>query len=185
MLPASPKAWNDVTQGGQALEAAEAQSAGLPDAPLSIESVFRERVNPTLSTSIITRGLVHRCFGDRTQLNGGCNSDFAASSDVCDLTMGDFNHPSSAMYSLTREFVLADEFIQGAFDGSYPNHQYLACGCAPEYPDAANCPASRGVAATVNTMQPEWRPSREEWKSALCRSKPGQHVAGANRAKHR
>ena len=39
------------------------------------------------------------------------------------------------------EFVLADNFFQGAFGGSFLNHQYLICACAPEYPNADTAPA--------------------------------------------
>ena len=41
---------------------------------------------------------------------------------------------SSALFALARQYVLADHFFQGAFGGSFLNHQYLICACAPEYP---------------------------------------------------
>ena len=37
----------------------------------------------------------------------------------------------SALYALARRYVLADQFFQGAFGGSFLNHQYLICACAP------------------------------------------------------
>jgi acid phosphatase len=47
---------------------------------------------------------------------------------------------------LAEEFVLADNFFQGAFGGSFLNHQYLVCACAPEYPDADTAPAKPSIA---------------------------------------
>ncbi len=47
---------------------------------------------------------------------------------------------------LAREFVLADNFFQGAFGGSFLNHQYLICACAPEYPDADTAAAKPAIA---------------------------------------
>ncbi|HEX4457216.1 MAG TPA: acid phosphatase, partial [Polyangia bacterium] len=38
------------------------------------------------------------------------------------------------------QYVLADNFYMGAFGGSFLNHQYLICGCAPEYPNANTAP---------------------------------------------
>jgi len=42
--------------------------------------------------------------------------------------------------------VLADHFFQGAFGGSFLNHQYLICACAPEYPNADSSPAKPSIA---------------------------------------
>jgi phospholipase C len=38
--------------------------------------------------------------------------------------------------------VLADNFFQWAFGGSYLNHQFLICSCAPIYPGDGNTPPS-------------------------------------------
>jgi acid phosphatase len=43
--------------------------------------------------------------------------------------------------------VLADNFFQGAFGGSFLNHQYLICACAPEYPGADDSPAKQSITA--------------------------------------
>src|SRR5207247_7503394 len=40
-----------------------------------------------------------------------------------------------------KEYTLADRFFMGAFGGSYLNHQYLICACAPQHAEAA--PAMR------------------------------------------
>jgi acid phosphatase len=51
------------------------------------------------------------------------------------------------LWSIARQYTLADNFFMGAFGGSYLNHQYLICACAPEYPDAANSPARDLISA--------------------------------------
>jgi acid phosphatase len=61
--------------------------------------------------------------------------------------MGHFDYSGSAMYKLAQQFVLADNFFEGAFGGSFLNHQYLVCACAPEYPNADTAAAKPTIAA--------------------------------------
>jgi phospholipase C len=49
------------------------------------------------------------------------------------------DHP---LWNLAHQYVLADNFFQGAFGGSYLNHQFLICSCAPIYPGDGNTPPS-------------------------------------------
>jgi acid phosphatase len=60
--------------------------------------------------------------------------------------MGHYDYSQSALFSLAKEFVLADNFFQGAFGGSFLNHQYLICACAPEYPNADTAAAKPSIA---------------------------------------
>jgi len=80
------------------------------------------------------------------QINGGANDMFAAWSDAGGLTMGRFDTSGTAMYKLAQQYVLADNFFQGAFGGSFLNHQYLVCACAPEYPNADTATAAPTIA---------------------------------------
>src|SRR5690242_18404279 len=61
---------------------------------------------------------------------------FAAWADSGGLTMGYFT-PTAAeqmpLWRWARDYVLADHFFQGAFGGSFLNHVYLVCACAPYY----------------------------------------------------
>src|SRR5262249_50799094 len=52
-----------------------------------------------------------------------------------------------AMWQVARRYTLADHFFMGAFGGSFLNHQYLVCACAPEYPDADRSPAKERISA--------------------------------------
>jgi acid phosphatase len=146
VLPALPPTWGGVTAAGTEQVVTEAQSAGLPNAPFSIERVFTPQSNFTLSTSTVTRDLVHRFFEHQMQIDGGRNDGYAAWSDAGGLVMGHYDYSRSALYALAKEFVLADNFFQGAFGGSFLNHQYLICACAPVYPDADTAAAKPSIA---------------------------------------
>jgi acid phosphatase len=146
VLPTLPPTWRGVTHTGVQPVVTQAQSAGLPNAPFAIETGFERSAKVTLSTSTITRDLWHRFFENQMQIAGGRNDGFAAWSDAGGLTMGGFDYSSSAMFRLAREFVLADNFFQGAFGGSFLNHQYLICACAPVYPGADTAPAKPTIA---------------------------------------
>ena len=80
------------------------------------------------------------------QIDGGKNDQYAAWSDAGGLTMGYYDNSRSALYALARQYVLADHFFQGAFGGSFLNHQYLICACAPQYPNADAAPARPTIA---------------------------------------
>jgi acid phosphatase len=94
----------------------------------------------------VTRDLAHRFFEHQMQIDGGKNDGYAAWSDAGGLAMGHFDTSRSALYALAREYVLADHFFQGAFGGSFLNHQYLICACAPQYPNADTAPARPSIA---------------------------------------
>jgi phospholipase C len=82
------------------------------------------------------RDLWHRFYENQMQINGGANNMFAAWADSGGMTMGYFNPASKAdhpLWSWARQYVLADHFFQGAFGGSFLNHFYLICSCAPYY----------------------------------------------------
>ena len=145
-LPTLPPTWRGVTASGITPVVTEAQSAGLPNAPFPIEHAFTAQSNVTLSTSTVTRDLVHRFFENQMQIDGGKNDGYAAWSDAGGLVMGHYDSSQSALYRLAQEFVLADNFFQGAFGGSFLNHQYLICACAPEYPNADTAPAKPSIA---------------------------------------
>jgi acid phosphatase len=145
-LPKLPRTWGGVTAPGIEPVVTEAQSAGLPNAPFSIEHAFAAQANVTLTTSTVTRDLVHRFFEHQMQIDGGKNDGYAAWSDAGGLVMGHYDYSQSALYALAKEFVLADHFFQGAFGGSFLNHQYLICACAPVYPNADAAAAKPSIA---------------------------------------
>ena len=146
VLPSLPPTWGGVTAPGYEPVITQAQSAGLPNAPFSIEHAFTAQSNVTLSTSAVTRDLYHRFFEHQMQIDGGGNDGYAAWSDAGGLAMGHYDTSHSALYALARQYVLADHFFQGVFGGSFLNHQYLICACAPEYPNADTAAAKPSIA---------------------------------------
>ena len=166
VLATLPRTWGGVTASGTRPVVTEAQSAGLPNAPFSIEHAFTAQSNVALSTSTITRDLVHRFFEHQMQIDGGRNDGYAAWSDAGGLALGHYDYSESALYSLAKEFVLADNFFQGAFGGSFLNHQYLICACAPEYPNADTAAAKPSIAVLEQDAAGHYLPRLKQAKDA-------------------
>ena len=135
-LATLPPVWGGVTAAGSSVTVSQAQSAGLANAPFNIGTAFKASANATIDGTVVTRDLYHRFFENQMQINGGKNDMFAAFADSGGLVMGYFDYSASPMYKLAQQYTLADHFFQGAFGGSFLNHQYLICACAPEYPNA-------------------------------------------------
>ena len=141
-----PPAWGGLTAAGQPVTVTQAQTTNvLPNAPFQIDSPTPAWGGPVLSNTIITRDLYHRFFENQMQIDGGLNDKFAAWGDSGGTVMGYFDGSRTAMWKIAHDYTLADRFFQGAFGGSYLNHQYLICACLPEYPDADTNPAKPSI----------------------------------------
>jgi acid phosphatase len=136
VLATLPQTWGGVTAAGVTPVVTQAASGGLPNAPFSVESAFTPATGFALSTFTVSRDLYHRFYENQMEIDGGKNDKFAAWADAGGLTMGHYDYSESALYNLARKYTLADEFFAGAFGGSFLNHQYLICACAPTYPNA-------------------------------------------------
>jgi phospholipase C len=79
---------------------------------------------------------IHAFFHNQEQINGGRNNLFAAMSTVGGWTMGYYDGSQFRLWRWAQEYTLADNFFMGAFGGSYLNHQYLICACAPRHENA-------------------------------------------------
>ncbi|MEO5688994.1 MAG: acid phosphatase [Burkholderiaceae bacterium] len=149
-LPILPPTWGGVMAAGSSVTVTESQSSGLANAPFNIASAYQPTASVTITGDMVTRDLYHRFFENQMQIDGGKNDKFAAWADSGSLVMGHFDYSASPMYKLAQQYTLADNFFQGAFGGSFLNHQYLICACAPEYPnaDTATAHPSFNVVAT-------------------------------------
>ena len=147
ILASLPQTWGGVTAAGISPVVTQAQSAGLANRPFQVETAFTASAGATLSTATVTRDLYHRFYENQMQINGGKSDMYAAWADAGGLTMGHFDYSGSAIYKLAQQYVLADNFFEGAFGGSFLNHQYLICACAPEYPNADTATAHPTIAA--------------------------------------
>ncbi|MEN3810397.1 acid phosphatase [Chromobacterium piscinae] len=147
-LPALPPTWGGLTAAGQTVTLSQAQTMGFANKPFQIDDP--NGLNGTgvaVPQSVVTRDLVHRFYNNQMQINGGANDKFAAYSDAGGLTMGYYDGSKMAMWKLAQQYTLADNFFMGAFGGSFLNHQYLVCACAPQYPNADASPAKGSISA--------------------------------------
>ena len=148
VLPVLPPAWGGLTAAGQPVTVTQAQTAGMPNRPFQIDDP--RGVNGSgvvVGPNITTRDLVHRYYSNIAQIDGGRNDGFAAWSDAGGLTMGYYDGSGLKLWQLAQRYTLADNFFMGAFGGSFLNHQYLVCACAPVYPnaDAPDSPAKDSI----------------------------------------
>ncbi|MDE2202883.1 MAG: acid phosphatase [Burkholderiaceae bacterium] len=151
VLPTLPPTWGGLTAAGQSVTVTQAQTTGWANKMFQIDDPAG--VNGTgivVPQSVITRDLWHRFYQNQMQINGGKNDMFAAYADAGGLTMGYYDGSKMAMWNIAKQYTLADNFFMGAFGGSFLNHQYLICACAPVYPNAASSPAA-GLIASVKT----------------------------------
>jgi len=109
----------------------DARFPRLPNAPFRIDA-------PPVSKRIdeIVPSPIHAFFHNQEQIDGGKNDMFAAMSTVGGWTMGYYDGSVFKLWQWARDYTLADRFFMGAFGGSYLNHQYLICACAPRHENA-------------------------------------------------
>ena len=103
----------------------------MPNAPFRIDAPPVNRPPTTVVPSP-----THLFYHNQEQINGGKNNLFAAMSSVGGWTMGHYDGSQFKMWQWARDYTLADNFFMGAFGGSYLNHQYLVCACAPRHDSA-------------------------------------------------
>jgi acid phosphatase len=103
----------------------------MPNAPFQIDA-------PPINArpDMILLNPIHAFYHNQEQINGGHNNMFAAMSNVGGWTMGHFGSVQLRVMQWAKEYTLADNFFMGAFGGSYLNHQWLICACAPQHPNA-------------------------------------------------
>ena len=111
----------------------------MPNGPR--EGPFRIDAPPVnRPATVVVPSPIHDFFYNQEQINGGKNNMFVAMSQVGGWSMGHYDGgPQGSNFKLwqwAKEYTLADNFFQGAFGGSYLNHQYLICACVPTFPNA-------------------------------------------------
>src|SRR5437764_5269438 len=103
----------------------------MPNGPFRIDA-------PPINVSLnqIAPSPIHAFYHNQEQINGGPNNMFAAMSNIGGWVMGHFDGSQLKLWRWAKEYTLADNFFMGAFGGSFLNHQYLVCACAPRFPEA-------------------------------------------------
>lgn len=106
------------------------QTMNLPNAPFSIERKFH------VGLDVKTRDLWHKFYQNQMQIDAGKNDKFVAWGDSGALVMGHYDGSKLPLWPIALKYTLADHFFMGAFGGSFLNHFFLICSCAPVYPQA-------------------------------------------------
>jgi acid phosphatase len=103
-----------------------------------------------------TEDLVHRFYQEQYQIDGGKQDRYVAGSDAVGLTMGGYDTKALPIYQYLHSqgapsYVIADRFFQGAFGGSFLNHQWLISGAAPKWTGAVSDGSGNDLHSVVGT----------------------------------
>ncbi|MBB6304808.1 acid phosphatase [Rhizobium leucaenae] len=137
-----PPIWEGLTAKGVTPPVTQAETEHLPNRPFRAD----DPKGFNLSPNTITRDLWHRYYQNQMQIDGGRNDKFVAFADSGALVMSSWDGSKMAMWKIAQKYVLADNFFMGAFGGSFFNHQWLICACAPYYPNADTSAAKPSIA---------------------------------------
>ena len=90
-----------------------------------------------------TRDLVHRYYQEQYQLDNGKMDRYVTGSDSAGTTMGMYDTKALPVYQYLHakghpDYAISDAFFQGAFGGSFLNHQWLIAAQSPVWPGAVN-----------------------------------------------
>jgi acid phosphatase len=123
---------NLVDQPADACSVAKGDSfdSHFPNAPFAIDDYI-----PLNEKTI---DLVHRYYQNQVQIDGGRNDKFVAASDAKGLSIGHYDTAKLPLAKIARRYTLEDNFFQGAFGGSFLNHQWLIAARTPKFANAVH-----------------------------------------------
>ncbi|HEX4293657.1 MAG TPA: alkaline phosphatase family protein [Rhizomicrobium sp.] len=137
-----------------------------------------------------TRDIFHRFYSEQYQFDGGKQDRYMTGSDASGLTMGHFNTKQLPIYTFLHSagaphYVVMDNFFQGAFGGSFLNHQWLVSAAAPAFANAAHDGGSTDLHSIVDTngmptATPLYAPTTTVKDSQLtveCTAPKGHHYS--------
>ena len=162
VLKELPPVWGGLTETGVVPAVSEAETRHLPNASFAID----DPKGLNTPVTVVTRSPVHLFYQNQMQINGGKNDRFVAYTDVGALVMGYYDHAVLPLWEIAKQYTLADNFFMGGFGGSFFNHFWVSCACAPVYPNADNSPAKKLIAA-VGVDGVSLRIAADSPKSAL------------------
>ncbi|MEA2394911.1 MAG: hypothetical protein QOJ82_2802 [Solirubrobacteraceae bacterium] len=102
-----------------------------------------------------TRDLVHRYYQEQYQLDGGKQDRYVTGSDAVGLTMGYYDTTALPVYQYLHSadhpaYAIADHFFQGAFGGSFLNHQWLVAAGTPTFQGAVDDGGTKDLHSAVD-----------------------------------
>src|SRR5438874_2133698 len=185
---ATPAQWTQLTQGGAAYTClpqndVNLPACSLPNQPFSIEAYIPATAHtcPAPGTSFnyphgvpanspgslpggCTEDIVHRFYQEQYQLHNGAQNLYVTGSDAIGLTMGYYDTTNLPIYKYLHSdsaphYAIADDFFQGAFGGSFLNHQWLIAAAPPTWLGAP--PANHSVIDSngMPTTYPQYTPT--------------------------
>ena len=127
-----------------------------------------EKGDPQGQPGGCTRDIVHRFYQEQYQLDGGRQDRYSTGSDAAGLTQGHYDTTQLPVYQYLHaagapNYVIADNFFQAAFGGSFLNHQYLVAAQAPRWDTSQSAvPAGKNsvldAAGFPNKTYPLYKP---------------------------
>ncbi len=89
-----------------------------------------------------TEDIVHRYYQELYQVNNGQQNRYVTGSDAIGLVMGYYDTTKLPIYTYLHaedapHYAISDNFFEGAFGGSFLNHQWLIAARTPVYPGVA------------------------------------------------
>ena len=110
----------------------------------------------TSATGGCTSDLVHRFYQEQFQINGGKQNRYALGSDAAGATMGYYDTKSLPIYTYLHganapKYVIADNFFQAAFGGSFLNHQWLVAAQSPIFKNAVTDGSAQDLHAVLDS----------------------------------
>jgi acid phosphatase len=102
-----------------------------------------------------TRDLVHRFYNEQYQIDNGRQDRYVTGSDAAGLAMGYYDTTQLPIYDYLHSrraphYVIADHFFQGAFGGSFLNHQWLIAAATPVFTGALNDASANDLHSVVD-----------------------------------
>jgi acid phosphatase len=143
------------------VDAQNSISSHFPNAPFRIDDYIPATATtcpngtPGGAPGGCTRDLVHRYYQEQYQLHGGKQDRYVTGSDAVGLAMGTYDTRSLPIYRYLHRrghprYVIADNFFQGAFGGSFLNHQWLIAAATPTFTGALDDGSANDLHAVVD-----------------------------------
>ncbi|HSZ11364.1 MAG TPA: alkaline phosphatase family protein, partial [Rhizomicrobium sp.] len=103
-----------------------------------------------------TRDLMHRYYSEIYQIDGGKQDLYVTGSDASGLSMGYYDSTQLPIWAYLHNpgaphYVIADNFFQGAFGGSFLNHQWFIAAATPVFVNAPNDASANDLHSVVDT----------------------------------
>ena len=102
--------------------------ADLPNGPF--------RADRYVGLEQVTGDAWHRYYQEQLQIDDGKMDKYVAWTDAGGLVMGYFDGSPAPLWGYAKKYTLLDHFHHAAFGGSFLNHIFMICGCAPRYDGA-------------------------------------------------